>query len=75
MEKETLAILKSVSHFKNIIYGTEINIFTDNSNLLSRKNYTKRINRWIILLNEMNINMKHIKGVDNAEPIIYQETI
>lgn len=45
IEKETLNILESLRHFKPIIYGTKINIYTDNKNLTYKGDMTKRIKR------------------------------
>lgn len=66
VEKETLAILKSLSFFKNIIFNERITCFTDNSNLLSETEITKRINRWKILLAEYDIEIKHTSGAANG---------
>lgn len=66
MEKELLAILKGLEHFRNIVLGSKIIIFTDNSNILSNNlAQTPRIKRWKFLLNEYDFELTHIKGKTN----------
>lgn len=66
IEKETLAILKCVEHFKPIIFNNHITIFTDNANIIAQKGLTKRINRWKLLLEEYNYELRHIRTQDNT---------
>lgn len=66
MEKELLAILMGLERFRNIILGSKILIYTDNSNILSSKlTQTPRIKRWKYLLNEYDYELKYIKGIKN----------
>lgn len=68
MEKELLAILKGLEKFRNIILGSKIIIYTDNSNILSNKlHQTPRIKRWKYLLNEYEYEIQHIKGKQNNQ--------
>ncbi|KAG0437801.1 Transposon Tf2-9 polyprotein [Dictyocoela muelleri] len=53
-ENETLAIIKSLDHFKGIIWLSKINILTDNKNLTYNKPLSKRIERWKMQLCEYN---------------------
>lgn len=50
VEKETLAGVKGIEHFKPIIFNSKIIIYTDNANILAKKSLTKRINRWKLVL-------------------------
>ncbi|KAG0434520.1 Retrovirus-related Pol polyprotein from transposon gypsy, partial [Dictyocoela muelleri] len=43
VEKEVLAIIKSLKHFKSLIYNSKIYILTDNKNLTFNGELTKRI--------------------------------
>lgn len=65
VEKETLAILKSLSFFKNIVFNEKITCYTDNQNLLAETDISRRTDRWKLLLAEYDIIIKHIKGSDN----------
>ena len=65
VEKETLAILKAINHFRNIVFNSKIVIYTDSMNIIYSKGMTNRINRWKIILEEYNYEIKHISGVKN----------
>ncbi|KAG0438391.1 Retrovirus-related Pol polyprotein from transposon [Dictyocoela muelleri] len=56
-----------MKHFKQIIFGAHTIIHTDNKNLTFRDDLTKRMNRWLILLEEYNYEIKHVKGDLNSE--------
>ncbi|KAG0442766.1 Transposon Tf2-9 polyprotein [Dictyocoela muelleri] len=46
MEKEALAVIKSLQHFKNIIYNSKITVMTDNKNLTYLTEFNnKRVKR------------------------------
>ena len=66
IEKEALAIIATVSFFKNIIWGQELEIRTDHSNLsFIQSSRTQRIQRWGILLSEYNYKIHYIPGNKN----------
>lgn len=65
IEKETLAIMKCVEHFRPIIFNGEITIYTNNANIISRKAFTIQINRWKLLLEEYNYTLTHISTLKN----------
>ena len=66
-EKEAFAVVLSLDHFKNIIFGSHIDVYTDNANIIFNKlNVSKRIMRWKCLLNEYNLDLHHVKGKDNT---------
>lgn len=52
VEKETFAILKSLIHFKQIVFNSKIIIKTDNNNLIFNSPLTTRIQRWKLQLSE-----------------------
>ncbi|KAF9763219.1 Retrovirus-related Pol polyprotein from transposon 17.6 [Nosema granulosis] len=65
VEKEMLAIIRGLEHFRGIVLGYHIIIFTDNTNCIHQP--TKpRMKRWKILLNEYNFQLKSIKGEENS---------
>ncbi|KAF9761106.1 Retrovirus-related Pol polyprotein from transposon 17.6 [Nosema granulosis] len=67
VEKEYLAMLLSLIHFKNIIQGCYVEIHTDSRNCVyDSKKTTTRIHRWKLLMNEFNYKIMHIKGQDNV---------
>ena len=67
VEREALAIIKGLEHFKTIIYNSKINIFTDSANQLFIGDSEKQRNqRWKLLLEEYNYSLNYIKGVSNV---------
>ncbi|KAF9763131.1 Retrovirus-related Pol polyprotein from transposon [Nosema granulosis] len=68
-EKELLAIVKALKHFRPIILGAKIMVKTDHRNLLYTTNCeTNRAQRWKIPIDEYNVEMEHIEGKDNTGP-------
>ncbi|KAG0439135.1 Transposon Tf2-9 polyprotein, partial [Dictyocoela muelleri] len=65
MEKEALRILKSLIFFRPYVIGSKIIIYTDNRNLLFESDLTKRVQRWKILLEEFNYELRRIEGKQN----------
>ncbi|MGL4848965.1 MAG: RNase H-like domain-containing protein, partial [Clostridium sp.] len=66
-EKELLAIIKALQHFKTMLMGSIIKVKTDHRNLLYiSKCDSNRAQRWKILLDEYNVNLEHISGKDNT---------
>ncbi|KAG0442508.1 Transposon Tf2-9 polyprotein [Dictyocoela muelleri] len=65
-EKEMLAIFKSLNHFKRLILGGEVIVYTDHRNLLYENNTSSRINKWKIILMDFNYTIKHIDGSKNG---------
>ena len=64
-EKETFAILKSLSFFKNLVFGEHIIVRSDNQNLFADGDVSKRLQRWKLLLSEYKIEMVFTKGKEN----------
>jgi hypothetical protein len=68
-KKELLAIVFALDKFQSYLIGTSIVIFTDHAALrylLSKKDAKARLIRWILLLQEFNIEIKDKKGVENV---------
>lgn len=66
-EKEALAIVKALEHFRQIIFNSKIIIKTDNNNICFDSDSTKRIQRWKILMQEYSFELFHQKGNINKQ--------
>ena len=64
-EKELLSIVESLKEFRNILFGHQITVYTDNKNLTYKYFYTKRVMRWRLILEEFGPELKCIKGENN----------
>ena len=66
-EKELLTIVEYLMQFGGIIFGYEINVFSDNKNLFyaTTLSESKRVMRWRLILEEFGPNIQHIAVVDN----------
>ncbi|KAI5152754.1 hypothetical protein ENBRE01_2980 [Enteropsectra breve] len=65
-ERELLAIVEALKYFRTLIYGTKIIVRTDHSNLLySPELHTSRAQRWKLLLEEYDVDLKYIPGQQN----------
>ena len=67
-EKELLAIVFAFDKFIAYLVGTKVIVYTDHSVIkyLILKKYAKpRLIRWILLLQEFDLEIKDIKGTDN----------
>ena len=61
-EKEGYAVIRSLMHFRNIIFGNKIIVETDHSNLLHIKDASvQRLQRWNLLCSEFDLEIKYIK--------------
>ena len=68
-EKELLAVVYALDKFRAYLVGSDIVIFTDHSALkyLLTKKYSKaRLIRWVLLLQEFNLQIKDKKGLENV---------
>ena len=68
-EKELLAVVYALDKFRAYLVGAEIFIFTDHSALkylLTKQNAKARLIRWVLLLQEFNLQIKDKKGVENV---------
>ncbi len=65
-EKETLIVLKSFTHFKSIIFSSEILVKTDSKNSIPNKELSKRQQRWKLLMESYNYRIEHIDGESNV---------
>uniref|UniRef100_A0A2N9I851 Integrase catalytic domain-containing protein n=1 Tax=Fagus sylvatica TaxID=28930 RepID=A0A2N9I851_FAGSY len=68
-EKELLAVVFALDKFRSYLMGTSIVVFIDHAALrylLSKKDAKARLIRWILLLQEFNLQIKDKKGVENV---------
>ncbi len=70
MEKEALALVLTVQHFKVYLRSSAspIVVYTDNNPLVflhRMKNHSQRIMRWSLILQPFTLKTKHERGSDN----------
>ncbi|KAG0424168.1 Retrovirus-related Pol polyprotein from transposon 17.6, partial [Dictyocoela muelleri] len=73
-EKEMLAILRAFQKFKYLLFNTKTIVYTDNKNIISPGCLTKRMNRWKLMLQEFDHEIKHIEGKKNVEADMLSRT-
>ena len=69
IEKELLEILYALDKFKAYLVGSFIVIFTNHyalKCLLTKQEAKARLLKWVLLLQELNLQIKDKKGVENA---------
>jgi hypothetical protein len=67
-EKELLAIVFAIDKFRSYLVGAKVIIYTDYAALkylLTKKDAKPRLIRWILLLQQFNLELKDKKGVEN----------
>ena len=68
-EKEMLAIVFACENFRPYILGSNIIIHTDHTaikHLMEREEAKPRLIRWVLLLEEFDLEIKDKKGCDNV---------
>ena len=69
MELETLGIVWAVKYFRSYLLGHKLVVYTDHvacASLLSCRNPSPKLARWAMIVQEMNLVIKHCPGKTNA---------
>jgi hypothetical protein len=68
-KKELLAVVFTIDKFRSYLVGAKVIVYTDHATLkylLTKKDAKPRLIRWIVLLQEFNLEIKDKKGVENS---------
>ena len=75
IEKETLSLVMALEHFEIYLISCQgpVVVWTDHNPLLflnKFKNKNQRLTRWSLLLQEWDLEIRHVKGQENVIPDI-----
>ena len=68
-DKESLAIVDSLKHFRYIIYGYKVTVLTDNSaatEMFKNPNLSGKRARWFVTVQDFDVNIRYIPGKSNV---------
>ncbi|KAI5323625.1 hypothetical protein L3X38_032697 [Prunus dulcis] len=68
-EKEPLAVIFALEKFRSYLIGSKVVVYTDHAvlkYLLSKKEAKPRLIRWVLLLQEFNLEIRDKKGAENV---------
>ncbi|CAM8940538.1 unnamed protein product [Rhodiola kirilowii] len=68
-EKELLAVVFALEKFRSYLLGAKVVVYSDHASiryLMTKKEAKPRLIRWILLLQEFNVEIKDKKGIENT---------
>lgn len=68
-EKEFLSVVFALDKFRSYLVGSKVIMYTDHAtleHLLSKKDVKARLIRWVLLLQEFNLEIRDKKGFENV---------
>ena len=67
-KKELLAIVECLNQFRGILFGYEINVFSNHKNMVyvATLSESQRVMGWRIILKDCGPTIQHIAGVENV---------
>ena len=64
-ERELLSIVETLKEFRNILFGQELEVYTDHSNLVCKSLTSDRVMIWRLYIEEFSPNLIYLKHPEN----------